>query len=49
MKCLNSIFSNFYRMVHGWPANHTFKNLKHKVILNLIEDCDEMATKLQPH
>ena len=49
MKCLNSIFSNFYRMVHGWPANHTFKNLKCKVILNLIEDRDEMATKLQPH
>ena len=36
-------------MVHGWPANHTFKNLKHEVILNLIEDRDEMATKLQPH
>ena len=49
MKCLNSIFSNFYRMVHGWPTNHTFKNLKHEVILNLIEDSNEMATKLQPH
>ena len=36
-------------MVHGWPANYTFKNLKHEVILNLIEDHDEMAIKLQPH
>ena len=36
-------------MVHGWPANHTFKNLKREVILNLIEDHDEMVTKLQPH
>ena len=36
-------------MVHGWPANHSFKNLKCEVILNLIEDHDDMATKLQPH
>ena len=36
-------------MVHGWPANHSFKNLKHEVLLNLIEDRDDMATKLQPH
>ena len=36
-------------MVHDWPAEHTYKNLKREVLLKLIEDRDEMATKLQPH
>ena len=36
-------------MVAGWPAQHTYKNLKHEVIVKLIEERDEMATLLQPH
>ena len=36
-------------MVTGWPAQHTYKNLKREVIVKLIEERDEMATLLQPH
>ena len=36
-------------MVHDWPAEHTYKNLKREVLLKLIEDREEVATKLQPH
>ena len=36
-------------MVTGWPAQHTYKNLKREVIVKLIEERDEMAALLQPH
>ena len=36
-------------MVAGWPAQHTYKNLKCEVIVKLVEERDEIATLLQPH
>ena len=34
-------------MVHGWPLGHMHKNLKREVLLNLIEEREWFATKLQ--
>ena len=48
-KLLNSIFANFHQMVHSWPDGHTHKHLKHEVLVNLIDDREYYATKLQHH
>ena len=49
MKSLNSIFVNFHQMVHLWPDGHTHKHLKCEVLVNLIDDREYYATKLQHH
>ena len=36
-------------MVQGWPDGHTHKHLKREVLVNLIEDREYYATKLQHH
>ena len=36
-------------MVYGWPDGHTFKHLKHEVLLNLIEERKAFSSKLQHH
>ena len=36
-------------MVQGWPDRHTHKHLKWEVLVNLIEDREYYATKLQHH
>ena len=36
-------------MVYGWPLGHKHKNLKREVLLNLIEERERFATKLQMH
>ena len=32
----------------GWPAQHTYKHLKRKVLVKLVKERDKMATLLQP-
>ena len=48
-KALNSIFSNFHRLVTGWPKGHTFKHLKRQVLEKLVDDHDQMFDKLEIH
>ena len=36
-------------MVYGWPDGHTFKHLKHEVLLNLIKEREAFSSKLQHH
>ena len=48
-KALNSIFSNFHRLVTGWPDGHTFKHLKQQVLEKLVNEHDEMFDKLAIH
>ena len=48
-KFLNSIFANVHQMVQGWPDGHTHKHLKREVLVNLIDDREYYASKLQHH
>ena len=48
-KSLNSIFANVHQMVQGWPDGHTHKHLKCEVLVNLIDDREYYASKLQHH
>ena len=48
-KSLNSIFANFHQMVQPWLDGHTHKHLKHEVLVNLIDDHEYYAMKLQHH
>ena len=48
-KSLNSVFANIFRLIPTWGEGFTYRHLKRQVILELIDNRDDMLTKLQQH
>ena len=46
---MNAVFYNVHQMIPGWPVGHTHKHLKREVLVNLVKQREEFATKLQIH
>ena len=48
-KSLNSLFTNIFQLIPTWGEGFTYRHLKQQVILELIDNREEMLTKLQRH
>ena len=46
---MNAVFYNVHQMIPGWPVGHTHKHLKWEVLVNLVQEREEFAMKLQIH
>ena len=48
-KSLNSLFANIFWLIPTWGEGFTYRHLKHQVNLELIDNREDMLTKLQRH
>ena len=46
---MNAVFYDVHQMIPGWPVGHIHKHLKWELLVNLVEEREEFATKLQIH